>query len=121
MTAMPKEMERQNREQQRWYRAKQKAKNKKKTKTKTNKKQNKQTKKTTHHIKEMNEKIKVSQKENYYLLLHSFFIAHFLILKLLKALYIKTQITKKQKAIYRINYSQINVKQYIWIWQKENQ
>ena len=36
------------------------------------------------------------------LLLHSFYIAHYLILKLLKALYIKTQITKKQKAIYRI-------------------
>ena len=37
------------------------------------------------------------------LVLHSFYIAHYLILKLLKALYIKTQITKKkQKAIYRI-------------------
>ena len=35
-------------------------------------------------------------------LLHSFYIAHYLILKLLKALYIKAQITKKQKAIYRI-------------------
>jgi len=35
-------------------------------------------------------------------LLHSFYIAHYLILKLLKALYIKTQITKKQKSIYRI-------------------
>jgi len=46
--AMPKEMKRQNREQQRWYRAKQKArKNKNKNKTK-------QTKKITHPIKEMN-------------------------------------------------------------------
>ena len=52
--AMPKEMKRQNREQQRWYRAKQKAK-----KIKQNK-----TMKTTHPIKEMNEKIKVIQKEN---------------------------------------------------------
>ena len=30
-------------------------------------------------------------------LLHSFYIAHYLILKLLKALYIKTQITKKKR------------------------
>jgi hypothetical protein len=37
-----------------------------------------------------------------YYLFHSFYIEHYLILKLVKALYIKTQITKKQKAKNRI-------------------
>ena len=33
-----------------------------------------------------------------YHLFHSFYIEHYLILKLVKALYIKTQITKKEKS-----------------------
>ena len=37
-----------------------------------------------------------------YHLFHSFYIEHYLILKLVKALYIKTQIIKEQKAMYRI-------------------
>ena len=60
------------------------------------------------------------------LLLHSYYIAHYLILKLLKVLYIKTkknkktQITKSKKQYTEKNYSQINyVKHYIEIWQKE--
>ena len=53
---MLKEMRRQNREQQRRYRAKQKAKKNPKTTTKH--------RKPVHPTKEMNEKIKVIQKEN---------------------------------------------------------